>query len=208
MTTRVTSAWSTVEAGVRALQTMKDMLYKYKVGAPGINISTGTEAFLDFIQEKAAMTVSAPWAMSQLKGTAVENDYTDCAAPAVCGRQAQGGLHLRLGLGGQLQVAQSRPKPGSWWTMLPSRAHAGCPLPVTFCPAWVGPNSRRRQGFQVPGRVHWSVCLWAPAPDAPQCGRDQCNFAQGSRKRRLEQPGTQDFARRRPAKEINAITNK
>lgn len=63
------------DAGVRALQTMKDMLYKYKVGAPGINISTGTDAFLDFIQEKAAMTVTAPWAMSQLKGTAVENNY-------------------------------------------------------------------------------------------------------------------------------------
>jgi multiple sugar transport system substrate-binding protein len=63
------------EAGVRALQTMKDMLYKYKVGAPGINISTGTEAFLDFIKEKAAMTHCAPWAMSQLNGTAVEKDY-------------------------------------------------------------------------------------------------------------------------------------
>ncbi len=61
--------------GIRALQTMKDMLYKYKVGAPGINISTGTEAFLDFIKEKAAMTTSAPWAMSQLTGTAVEKDY-------------------------------------------------------------------------------------------------------------------------------------
>lgn len=61
--------------GVRALQTMKDMLYKYKVGAPGINISTGTEAFLDFIKEKAAMTHCAPWAMSQLNGTAVEKDY-------------------------------------------------------------------------------------------------------------------------------------
>ena len=66
------------DAGVRALQTMKDMLYKYKVGAPGINISTGTDAFLDFIQEKAAMTFTAPWAMSQLKGTAVENDYGWC----------------------------------------------------------------------------------------------------------------------------------
>lgn len=63
------------DAGIRALQTMKDMLYKYKLGAPGINISTGTDAFLDFIKEKAAMTMCAPWGMSQLKGTAVENTY-------------------------------------------------------------------------------------------------------------------------------------
>lgn len=61
--------------GVRALQTMKDLLYKYKVGAPGINISTGTEAFLDFTQEKAAMTMTAPWGASLLKGSAVENTY-------------------------------------------------------------------------------------------------------------------------------------
>jgi ABC-type glycerol-3-phosphate transport system substrate-binding protein len=51
------------EAGVKALETMKDMYYKYNAGAPGINLSTAQNAMVDFVQEKVAMWILGPWAV-------------------------------------------------------------------------------------------------------------------------------------------------
>jgi len=54
-------------AGVKALQTMQDMYYKYKAGAPGINLSTGQDAMIDFVQQKVAMWLLGPWAVPTFK---------------------------------------------------------------------------------------------------------------------------------------------
>jgi multiple sugar transport system substrate-binding protein len=54
-------------AGVQALQTMQDMYYKYKAGAPGINLSTGQDAMIDFVQQKVAMWILGPWAVPTFK---------------------------------------------------------------------------------------------------------------------------------------------
>lgn len=54
------------EPGVKALQTMKDMYYTYGAGAPGINLSTGQAAMVDYTEERVAMWILGPWAVPQL----------------------------------------------------------------------------------------------------------------------------------------------
>jgi ABC-type glycerol-3-phosphate transport system substrate-binding protein len=49
--------------GIKALETMQDMYYKYKAGAPGINLSTAQDAMVDFVQERVAMWILGPWAV-------------------------------------------------------------------------------------------------------------------------------------------------
>jgi multiple sugar transport system substrate-binding protein len=51
---------------VKALQLMKDILYKYKAGGPGIAINTPADPNADFNQEKTAMWISGPFAVSTL----------------------------------------------------------------------------------------------------------------------------------------------
>jgi ABC-type glycerol-3-phosphate transport system substrate-binding protein len=63
------------EAGVKALQVMKDMYYKYETGAPGINLSTGSEPMADFVQEKMGMWFIGPWSVSMFKDTPVWETY-------------------------------------------------------------------------------------------------------------------------------------
>jgi ABC-type glycerol-3-phosphate transport system substrate-binding protein len=46
---------------------MQDMYYKYKAGAPGINLSTGQDAMIDFVQQKVAMWLLGPWAVPTFK---------------------------------------------------------------------------------------------------------------------------------------------
>jgi len=52
--------------GVKGLQIMKDILYKYKAGGPGVAINTGADPNADFNQEKVAMWISGPFAVSTL----------------------------------------------------------------------------------------------------------------------------------------------
>jgi multiple sugar transport system substrate-binding protein len=54
------------EAGVAALQMMKDMYYTYGAGAPGINLSTGQAAMVDYTEERVGMWLLGPWAVPQL----------------------------------------------------------------------------------------------------------------------------------------------
>lgn len=61
--------------GVEALQKMQDIYYKYKAGAPGVNVSTTQDPMADFTQEKVAMWILGPWATPTFKGTPVENNY-------------------------------------------------------------------------------------------------------------------------------------
>jgi ABC-type glycerol-3-phosphate transport system substrate-binding protein len=49
--------------GIKALETMQDMYYKYNAGAPGINLSTGQNAMVDFVQERVGMWILGPWAV-------------------------------------------------------------------------------------------------------------------------------------------------
>mgnify|MGYP005839661333 CR=1 FL=1 len=51
------------EAGVTALQTMKDMYYTYNAGAPGINLSTAQSAMVDYTEERIGMWILGPWAV-------------------------------------------------------------------------------------------------------------------------------------------------
>lgn len=63
------------EAGVTALQTMKDMYYTYNAGAPGINLSTGQSAMVDYTEERVGMWILGPWAVPIL--TADEDVVND-----------------------------------------------------------------------------------------------------------------------------------
>jgi multiple sugar transport system substrate-binding protein len=62
------------EAGVAALQMMKDMYYTYGAGAPGINLSTGQAAMVDYTEERVGMWILGPWAVPQLTA---EEDVVD-----------------------------------------------------------------------------------------------------------------------------------
>jgi multiple sugar transport system substrate-binding protein len=53
--------------GVQAMKTMQDMYYTYKAGAPGINLSTGQDAMIDFVQEKVGIWLLGPWAVPTFK---------------------------------------------------------------------------------------------------------------------------------------------
>jgi multiple sugar transport system substrate-binding protein len=62
------------EAGVKALQTMKDMYYTYNAGAPGINLSTAQDAMVDFNQSRVGMWILGPWAVPTLNNPDIVDD--------------------------------------------------------------------------------------------------------------------------------------
>ena len=51
------------EAGIQALQMMANMYYEYGAGAPGINLSTGQSAMVDYTEERIGMWILGPWAV-------------------------------------------------------------------------------------------------------------------------------------------------
>lgn len=57
--------------GVKALETMQDIYYKHKAGAPGIALATAQDAMVDFVQEKVAMWILGPWAVPTFQANPV-----------------------------------------------------------------------------------------------------------------------------------------
>jgi multiple sugar transport system substrate-binding protein len=53
--------------GVKAMEIMQDIYYKYKAGSPGSNISTTAMPMDDFVQEKVAMWIIGPWSVPTFK---------------------------------------------------------------------------------------------------------------------------------------------
>lgn len=69
---------------IRALTIMRDMKTRYGSGDPAQNISTGADQNADFIQEKAAMWITGPWAVPTFKANqAVYDSYRVVALPQV-----------------------------------------------------------------------------------------------------------------------------
>ena len=57
------SAMVNSEAGVKALTTLYDLVYKYKVTAPGVGTATAVSPNQDFIDGNTAMWISGNWAI-------------------------------------------------------------------------------------------------------------------------------------------------